>query len=362
MSYKIFFLYLFCFSPVLCSSTTQVSDNVYAIVLAGGSGERLWPLSTKNTPKQLLPFMGSQSLLEQSIDRVKEYVLQENIWVVTIADQEKTIKNAVGHLVGKILVEPCSRNTAAAIMYTALTIYALNPDAVLVFLSSDHYIPQNDRFIECIDQAVQFSSAHDIITLLGLVPTYPATGYGYIAYESSENVGPAPIKSFCEKPNSILAEQYISQNYLWNSGIFIGKASIFIRESEECSPDILHAVKVSLKNPNSYQDIPSLSIDYAVMEKSKHLAVLPADFIWADVGNLESFLSLYKKEDIETVTIDAFNNLVEVPAHRLVALVGVNNLCIVEHGNSLIIIERSKVEKIKEVIKVLHHKKLIKYL
>lgn len=339
----------------------MIERNVYCVILAGGDGTRLWPLSRQTKPKQLLPLGSDATLLEQAIDRIVPLIPQEFIWISTTKQHEQGIQDAVGKRVGRILVEPGSRNTGPAILLCCMEIHALDPDAVIVFLPADPFIPQRDwkKFRNFMEHAVHYASEHDEIVLLGVEPTYPATGYGYIAFdkqEAAQSDAPYKVTHFREKPSLEVAERYVDEgNNLWNIGIFCAQAATFMDEFNSTAPRMFAGVQGYLNNECSYQSVISDSIDYAVMEKSKKVSVLPVDFNWCDVGNIEVFLSLkqqYNTLDANFISVDSRNNLVDVPG-RLVALVGVDDLCIVEVDDALLITKRKTAEEVRGIVKLL---------
>ncbi len=339
----------------------------YIVILAGGKGERLWPLSREKRPKQLLSFCNDLSLLEQTINRVKSLVSKERLWIVTTEQQQKQITQMVGSKVGTILTEPESRNTAPAILLTCLKIAEQDKDAVISFVPADHFITQDDIFRDNLKNALDFSAHHDGITLLGLKPDWAATGYGYIEFEQKKEAleKPQKVVRFHEKPSTKTAQLYLMlPNMLWNIGVFCAKVSTFLHEYQQAAPRIVSAIQNYLENKTSYEKCENISIDHAVLEKSSNTYVLPVSFIWSDVGNLDTFLSLhaqYKDVSAHTVTINSQNNVVNVN-NKLVALIGVENLCIVETDDVLLIAQRDQTDKVKQVLSLLRTKNNEHYL
>jgi mannose-1-phosphate guanylyltransferase len=344
----------------ICSlrASTPMAD-VYFVILAGGSGERLWPLSTQGKPKQLL-VAGQYTLLEQAINRVKNLVPQENIWISTTQQHEKAIKKSVGSKVGNVLAEPGARDTGPAILLNCFEIYKKNPEALVVFLPADPFIPESDTglFSRSLEAAIAFSRQNDHITLLGVKPTYPATGYGYVEYDPAQAtaVQPSLVKRFREKPSADVAQQYLEAgNMLWNIGMFCGKISVFMHEFKQEAPEIFEGMVHYVKGENTFDQIKADSIDYAVMEKSRNISVLPVSFSWCDVGNLEIFLTIKERHGVSEqncITVQAKNNLIDVPG-KLVALIGIEDLCIVETEHALLIAKRGEAEKVRAIVKQL---------
>jgi mannose-1-phosphate guanylyltransferase len=337
------------------------AGETYYVFLAGGNGDRLWPLSTDTLPKQLLPLGPEGTLLNQAIDRVGPLTDKQYMWISTTEKHAAHIRTAVGNKVGNILVEPGSRNTAPAILLCCMKIQEIDPSANVVFLPADAFIPKSDWsvFREFIVHAVDHAKKSKDIVLLGVHPTYPATGYGYIEFNADDAKhvqAPYAVTHFREKPSFDVAQQYLQEgNKLWNIGIFTAQAKTFIQEYKKAAPDMYEAVNQYINGKASYNDVPKDSIDYALMERSKQVSVLPVDFAWCDVGNIEVFLTLkqqYSTLNANYISIDAKNNLVDVP-DRTVALVGVHDLCIVEVDGALLIIKRDQAEKVRGVVDVL---------
>lgn len=339
----------------------------YIVILAGGKGERLWPLSREKRPKQLLPFCNDLSLLEQTINRVQKLVEKEHLWIVTTEQQEEQITQMVGAKVGKVLTEPASRNTAPAILLTCLKIAEQDSNAVVSFLPADHFITQDGIFRDNLKNALDFSAHHEGITLLGLKPDWAATGYGYIEFEKKNeaSIKPQKVIRFHEKPSVATAELYLMlPNMLWNIGIFCAKVSTFLHEYEQTAPSIVSGVKNYLADKEQYEQCENISIDHAVLEKSVNTHVLPVSFTWSDVGNLDTFLSLHakhKEASAHTVTINSQNNTINVK-DKLVALIGIENLCIVETDDVLLIAQRDQTDKVKQVLSLLKEESNEHYL
>ncbi len=353
-----------------CASlqANQAYPHVYCVILAGGVGERLWPLSRQQKPKQLLEIQDNQTLLEQAIDRVVSLVGYKNIMISTTKQHESAIKNMFDGRIGGIIVEPGLRNTGPAILLSCLELYEKDPEAMIVFLPSDPFIPSNDnvKFCQALEHAIQNVSNHNQITLLGVRPTYPATGYGYIEFDKNKLHPPYGIKKFHEKPVLATAQEYIKSNsMLWNISIFCGKATVFINEYKNLAPEMYQGLINYLAGKSSYDEVKSDSIDYAIMEKSRNISVLPVDFDWCDVGNIEVFLSIKKQlgslNEENVIKTESTNNLVDVPK-KLVALIGVHDLCIVETDEVLLITKREEAEKVRDIVKQLKQKEFHEFL
>jgi mannose-1-phosphate guanylyltransferase len=329
----------------------------YAVILAGGNGERLWPLSTSTKPKQLLSIDNTENLLEQTIKRIEPLIPKEHIWICATQTLYEPIASSIKDRVGRIVIEPDRRDTAAAILYSCSLIALQDPDATVLFIPSDAFIPVDSyqQYRENIYTFYMHAQKYNGITLFGIKPTYPATGYGYIEYNiHTEDNGFYSVRKFHEKPSKETASHYIaSNNMLWNIGMFGGKVSTFIEIFKEHASDIFYAIEQYNKTGTGYASIRKVSVDYAILEKSTNIRVLPVSFCWFDVGSIPVFLSLQKqyKKQSSVIEVDSHNNLVSSP--NLVALVGVNDLCVVQKDNIILIVHQNAAEKVKQIIELL---------
>lgn len=331
-------------------------NNVYIGILAGGSGERLWPLSRANKPKQLIPFVNNKSLLEQTIDRIllNADIDKNNLFIVTSQFHEPLIDDAIKQRVGFILAESTPRNTAPAILLACQTIMQKDPHAVVAFLPADHYVPNEQAFNEVLNKMIHYASNHKEIVLMGLKPRHAATGFGYIQTNMhAQDEGVLRVMKFHEKPNEKTAELYLQQeDFLWNMGIFAGQVKVFLDEFITYSLDLFVGVERFLAGTMAYEELPKISVDYAIIEKSHRLAVMPASFEWFDIGNLQSFLSVqaqYSQLSSNVLSLSGQDNLALVNK-KVIAFIGVSNICVVETEDALLIVNKNNVEEVRDIL------------
>lgn len=332
--------------------------NIYFVVLAGGSGDRLWPLSNKEHPKQLIPFLSNKSLLEQTLDRISSLVSNKNnVIIVTHKDYQQSINTLVGHRVGMIIIEEVARNTAPAILLACEYIRKRDNHALVVVLPSDAYIPDSNAFCSTLSDGVMYlekENCNDIV-MFGLKPNRAATGYGYIQSDCNKPVDGGGYRVLCfhEKPDEVRAQIYAKQSDMWwNIGIFAASVQTFLQEFLWHAPDVVAGVSRYLGGESSYEDVPNISIDYAVIEKSLHVVVFPALFDWFDVGNLNVFLTLqdrYSQHVVSVMSFDGAGNLASTQK-KFVVCIGVSDLCIVETGDVLLITQKKSAENVKQVL------------
>ncbi|MBS1987803.1 mannose-1-phosphate guanylyltransferase [Candidatus Dependentiae bacterium] len=332
--------------------------KTYFVILAGGSGARLWPLSSPDRPKQLIPFLNETSLLEQTVDRITPLTQgPEDIIVVTHERYEDAVMQVVGDSVGAVFAEPASRNTAPALMAVLAYLAELEDDALVVVLPSDHFIPDTGKFLtECLN-ALDIIADQESLAIFGAQPTFSATGYGYIQGEQQVKSGFVKVTKFHEKPDQKTAQVYLDQgNYFWNMGIIMGKLSSFLQEYEQHAPDLYHALMLEQDIATAYEKIASISLDVAVLEKSKNVIVFPWTSAWHDVGNMQTFLELEQRygssKSSRVITVDSLNNII-CSSKKIVACVGVSDICLVETDDTLLIVAKKDIELVKKVVEQL---------
>jgi mannose-1-phosphate guanylyltransferase len=339
--------------------------------MAGGIGSRFWPVSRTNLPKQFLDILGTGStLIQQTFERFKEFVPVENIYVVTANDYIDLVKEQLPHLPHEnILGEPFRKNTAPCIAYITHKLLDKDPQASLIVAPADHLIMQDESFLKVCSKALSFVNHLNALVTIGIKPTHPNTGYGYIQFETPE-VAPSinKVKTFTEKPNRELAETFLaSGDFLWNSGIFIWQVKRIAEAFKNHLPEMFELFSTDQHKLNSedekntieiiYPQCSNISIDFGVMEKADNVYVIPAEFGWSDLGTWCSAWENMEKDYLENavagekvMVIDATKCVVHVPDQKLVILQGLNDFIVVDTKDVLLICQKEKEQEIKDYV------------
>lgn len=338
----------------------------FAVVMAGGRGTRFWPRSREKNPKQFLALMGGKTLLNQTVDRLHPDFKPDNIFIVTTEDLAQEALRLVPEIPSKnLIVEPEGRNTAPCLALALCHLERKFSDGLMAVLAADHFIADAKAFLEDINLAASHAiNTHDLITF-GIRPTYPETGYGYIETEGQGKV--LKVMAFKEKPPLETAVKYTqSGRHFWNSGMFVWTLNDMRRELMENAPDILKPLDAWVTagaDPRElysvYAGLPKTSIDYALMEKSKHVTLVTADFPWSDVGSWPAVAAFHSPDESSNVIVgDAIlvdsRNCVVFGNKRLVAASGLEDIIIVDEEDSLLICHKDKAQGVKEIVDRLH--------
>ncbi|MBF9252281.1 mannose-1-phosphate guanylyltransferase [Pontibacter sp. 172403-2] len=358
-----------------------MDKNTYVVIMAGGIGSRFWPFSRTNYPKQFHDVLGiGESMLQMTARRFAHICPPENVFVVTNKDYEALVKEQLPQLSdNQVLLEPVGRNTAPCVAYASYKIAQLNPDAKLVVAPSDHVVLKEREFEDVIIEAVAAAAKDDVLLTLGITPSRPDTGYGYIQYIGDESQRIKKVKTFTEKPNLELAQMFLeSGDFVWNSGIFIWSVQSILRAFRQYLPEISEvfeegsAVLNTAKEQNfitrAYSQCRNVSIDYGIMEKVDNVYVLLADIGWSDLGTWKSLYTINEKDengnvvDGEVLLYDTKNCIVKTPKERLVVLQGLEDYIVAEYDNVLMICKIEEEQKVKEFMADAKSKKGTEYI
>ncbi|WP_165043991.1 mannose-1-phosphate guanylyltransferase [Dysgonomonas sp. ZJ709] len=347
-----------------------MNKNNYCVIMSGGIGSRFWPFSREARPKQFLDFFGTgRSLLQMTFDRFKKIVPIENIFIVTNEGYQQMTADELPELnPDQILLEPMRRNTAPCIAFASYRINAINPNANIVVAPSDHLIMKEDEFLAVINKAYEFVEKNDTLLTLGIRPSRPETGYGYIQMSDEHVDGVTKVKVFTEKPNIDLAKVfYESGEFLWNSGIFIWNSRTITESFRQHLPEISNRFdqgkdlfgtdKEKAFIDENFPFCPNISIDYGIMEKASNVCVQAADFGWSDLGTWGSLYDITEKDEnanaalvSETLFYDSAENIVTLPDGKLAVIQGLEGYIVAEANNVLLICKKDDEQRIKQFV------------
>jgi len=353
----------------------------YAVIMAGGVGERFWPMSRNYRPKQFLDILGTgKTLLQQTYERFLKICSQENIFITTNRSFSQLVREQIpGISPDRIICEPTRKNTAPCIAYAAYKIYSLDPDATLVVAPSDHVILKEDAFTMVIRSALDAASNRQWLFTLGITPSRPDTGYGYIQYIDEivvpQDVNLRKVKTFTEKPNLEMAQSFLdSGDFLWNSGIFIWSCRAIMDAFEKFQPEISYIFREALGKYNTPEEISymntayaackSISIDYAIMEMADNVYVYVSDLGWSDLGTWGSLFEVRQKDGNNNALMgknvmiyDTSNCIINIPEEKLVVLQGLDDYIVAESDNVLLICRKSDETQLRRIVNEIKLKK-----
>lgn len=357
--------------------------DVRAVIMAGGVGTRFWPLSRKKKPKQFLPVISGQTMIEETVSRLLPLISPSHIYTIANQDQTQIIQNLLSSIPRQnLLIEPIGKNTAPSLILATAAVYLENPEAAVIALPADHLIKNTERFLKKLEAGARAVLDGEHLVTFGIPPSYPATGYGYIQFSRSDSKDISqeifyPIQRFKEKPSLEQAKDFLDKgNNFWNSGMFIWQAKVFPEKLEQYAPDLypywekmIEALKAGDESEVSsiYQDIPSISIDYALMEKVQPVWMCVGDFGWSDVGAWSSLADIWAKDSHgnslrgENIVLDSENCLL-YSSDKLTALVGLRDLIVVDTRDALLICRKDMDQKVKDIVETLKKKGESEYL
>ncbi|MEY4928048.1 MAG: hypothetical protein RI894_2484 [Bacteroidota bacterium] len=344
--------------------------NTYVAIMAGGVGSRFWPGSREARPKQFLDILGiGKTLLQMTYERNLALCPKENVLIVTNKAYKSLVLEQLPNLKEEqVLCEPSRNNTAPCLAYAAYKLRKQNPAAVMLVAASDHLVIDIAEYVARVSAAIRFAAENDALMTLGLTPSRPDTGYGYIRFDLKEiENGVHKVTQFTEKPTAEIAQKFVnSGEYVWNSGMFVWQASHFIQQLEALAPDIaaiFHTIENQLNTPTEqaaidewYPKTRSISIDFAVMEKAPNVFTVPADFGWSDLGTWNS-LHVEAEKDAHDNAVqsdnahlyDTTNNLIRAPKNKLVIIKGLEGFIVVDEDDVLLICPKNREQEIKQI-------------
>ena len=350
---------------------SEVIDHTYCVIMAGGKGERFWPISTDLVPKPFLNIIGEKSLIQLTVERAGRIIPLDRIFIVLGKEHLNTAKEQLRMLPDRnFIVEPYGRDTAPCIGYSALFLLNRDKDAVMIVLPADQYIPDMDSFTDVILEGVKCAALGDYFVTIGIKPSRPETGYGYIhAYERLDFLEDSPcykVNKYVEKPDLKKAMEYLTEgNYYWNGGIFVWRANAVMRGIERHMPDLygglLHIKDSYEKNKEEevnliFKTLPRESIDYGLMEKADNVLMIPSRFAWDDVGTWSSLTRVFEPDEIGNYTkgdvtrIDTKDCVIFSDGIQ-VGTIGISNLIVVASENGVLVCDKNRAQEVREIVK-----------
>jgi mannose-1-phosphate guanylyltransferase len=354
--------------------------KLYAVIMAGGVGSRFWPRSKKKLPKQLLQIFGNDTMIQATVNRLAGLVEKENIYVITNELQRPEVINQLKDIPAEnIIEEPFGRNTAACIGLASVIIKAKDLNAVTVVLPADHIIRDVEKFKNILENAANYANDSKGLVTIGITPTRPETGYGYIQINDkpvTDNI--FRVLTFAEKPNYATAVRFVdSGDFLWNSGMFIWRADVILDEIKNLMPDLYEGLSEIEKSLTSskfkdelktvYAQLKKISIDYGIMEKSSKVFLTKGSFNWSDVGSWEEVYQLSDKNEngnatVGTVYTNMVNDSYIYSPDKVTAVIGLDNVIVINHNDNLLICRRDKAQDVKEIVEFLKINKMDEHL
>jgi mannose-1-phosphate guanylyltransferase len=349
--------------------------------MAGGSGTRFWPMSREKRSKQFLPILDSKSLLQSTVDRFSHLIKDDHIYIVARNCHQKILQELYFES-QNLIFEPFERNTAPCIALAALHLMNKDPNAIMIVTPSDHLIRKHNRFRKAIAAAIRIADEKNGLVTIGIAPTHPATGYGYIQVDkildSSYRGHTFSVKTFAEKPNIETAQRFLdSGDFYWNSGIFVFRAARYLTAVEEFLPDLYDGC-MEIKNvigtekydevlTKVYKQIHPIAVDYGIMEKTNDIFLVKGDFVWYDLGNWDQVYRLSSKDKMgnaisgQALLIDTHNSYVQ-GSDGIVAVVGLDDVIVIQKDNALLICSRDKADEVNRIVDKLKSRKITDFI
>ena len=356
--------------------TSAFAGNYYAVIMAGGIGSRFWPVSTTEFPKQFQDMLGTgQSLLQKTFSRMNTFIPSENTYILTNDRYVDLVQEQLPEIaLNQIVLEPAMRNTAPCILLSALKIYKENPNALMLVAPSDHWIEDEASFIKNVETCFAACEEDDSLLTLGIHPTFPNTGYGYIEFDKSDTQPINKVNQFREKPDYKTAKEFLSKgNFLWNAGIFIWSVKSIIDSFKKNLPEMYELFSEGMEELNTsserkfilenYEKAENISIDYGILERSENVHVKKAEFDWNDLGTWGALYDKLEKDEDDNATVraltstkDSRGNMIFTSSKKLVVLDGIEDYIIVDKDDVLMIYPKRKEQDIKELVSEINQK------